>query len=275
MRRHKELKMEFTTKNSVLRLLSHQLCSWGQRMPTYDQMNNIIGNTAPLWINPSKTFYLSFAIINCITAIMFISSFAAVSYVNNNSYPSENLNSTTDISSGDNLSFNYTSITNVKNRLHPNDYLCIKTVNSSFGSFFIVIGAVIIIMNSISNLYLYIVDYASDEEWYRYLFGQFILSICLFSLDIGEYYFVAKNFKLFTEDENDLFTNIGVVECPKIFNFNVYMNLFVALINSFLCLIQGGKTIANYKELFYNEDQDRMRASSEDNDIIIMCRRGN
>jgi hypothetical protein len=206
---------------------------------------------------------------------MFVSSFAAVSYLNNNSYPSdESLANGSQISLLNNsiLAINETIITNVKNKLHPNDYACIRTVYDSFGSFFIVIGATILFLNCFTNLYLYIIDYASDEEWYRHLFGQIILAFALISLDISEYYFVAKNFTFLNSDDNNIFTKEGVRECPKIFSYNLYVNLFVAIFISFLSCVQGAQTVKNYKILFYPENQDDMRAMSEDKDIVIMSK---
>lgn len=262
----KGLKMEFTTKNKFLRVASNHLCNWGQRKPTYDEMQNIVGSPSPLWINPSKTFYLAFGIINLILAVLFVASFVAVSYMNNNSYPNDDI----DTPVYNDTIIIYANYSNVKNHLHPNDYNCIRTVYDNFGTLFIVIGGGILFLNSFLNLFLHIKDYASDEEWSRYLFFLFILSLSLISINIAEYYFVAKNFTLYSSDDNGIFSKEGVTECPRLFRFNVYVNLFVALFMSFLSIIQVIQTLKNYKILFYPVNQDILRARCEDHDIVIM-----
>jgi hypothetical protein len=262
-----QLNMEFTTKNQFLRSMNYQFCNWGQRKPTYDNMHNIVGSPAPLWVNPSKTFYLVFWIINLILAALFVTSFAAVSYMNNNSYPTDS-----DVPVLNDTIVLYANFSNVKNQLHPNDYNCIKTVNNNIGTFYIVVAGGILFLNAFLNLFLYIKDYASDEEWSRYLFFLFVLSLGMISIDIAEYYFVAKNFTMYNSDENGIFSKEGVTECPTLFNFNVYVNLFIALFISFLSIIQAVQTIKNYKILFYPVNQDLLRARCENPDIVIMSK---
>ena len=38
-----ELKMEYPVKNDCIRWFKTSCCDWGQRMPTYDAQNNIVG----------------------------------------------------------------------------------------------------------------------------------------------------------------------------------------------------------------------------------------
>jgi len=257
----RELKMEYSSKNIVIRWLNAKCCNWGQRMPSYDIQNNIVGNSAPLWLNPSKTFYIIFSIINLILSILFISSYAAMHYSVYNgsiSFTDTNItvinNSSSSIANGTNLIL---------------DQECIANFYDRFGTFFIIFGSLILLINTFSNLHLYLIEYASDEEWYRYLFCQFLLSIILLSLDITEYYFVSANFTYYNQHQKII---NSFQSCSKVFTYNLYVNLVIAIIISFLSIFQIFKTFKNYKLLFYNEKPDYFRARCDDPNILIMTK---
>lgn len=278
----RELKMVYSTKNFLLSWLSNKFCNWGQRMPTYDIQNNVVGNAAPLWINPSKKFYFIFSIINFILSILFVSSFAALHYYSNNGY--NPIPTTNDTSLNNYTTINATnstitiSLINTKTKNETNqtdipiwksDHFCIIRFSERFGTFFIVIGSAFLFINAFSNLYLFCIEYASDEEWYRNLFTQFSISIALLIIDIAEYYYVASNFNYY----NQYYEVInGFQLCRTLFKFNLYVNLFVAIFISFLSIFQIVKTLKNYKLLFYSDNQEYFRARCDDPNIVILTK---
>ena len=121
-------------------------------------------------------------------------------------------------------------------------------------------------------MFLFMVDYATDEEWYRYLCFKFILFICLVGFDIGDYLWCINNISYYTANSgvNQLFTKPGVSVCPTLFNFNLYANLIVSVLITVICIFQLIKTCTNYKELFYPSNQEEYRARCDDPDIIIL-----
>jgi hypothetical protein len=119
------------------------------------------------------------------------------------------------------------------------------------------------------------IDYATDEEWYRYLFFKLILLLFLIGFDVGDYIWCINNMNYYNENSsgaNKLFTKIGVTVCPNLFNFNLYANWAVSILISVICLFQLLKTLMNYKELFYPSNQEEYRARCDDPDIIILAK---
>jgi hypothetical protein len=159
--------------------------------------------------------------------------------------------------------------------LHPNDLLCLNTITDKLGAFFIVIGSIILFFNGFYMMFLYMIDYATDEEWYRYLFFKLILLLFLIGFDVGDYIWCINNMNYYNENSsgaNKLFTKIGVTVCPNLFNFNLYANWAVSILISVICLFQLLKTLMNYKELFYPSNQEEYRARCDDPDIIILAK---
>ena len=118
------------------------------------------------------------------------------------------------------------------------------------------------------------VDYATDEEWYRYLFLKLIMLIFLIGFDVGDYLWCIDNMSYYSLNSgpNQLFTKPGVTVCPTLFNFNLYANLIVSGLISLICIFQLLKTLINYKELFYPSNQEEYRARCDDPDIIILAK---
>ena len=75
-----KLDISFPSPNTCVRSFNRLLCNWGQRKYPYDVNGNLKGQTAPLWANPSRTFFLTFFILNFICSILFIASYVVVQY---------------------------------------------------------------------------------------------------------------------------------------------------------------------------------------------------
>ena len=70
-----KLEMDFPVTNNCVKWFNHTFCNWGQKKTTYNKEGQIkgkniykillyiIGGTAPLWVNPSPTFYKVFFIL--------------------------------------------------------------------------------------------------------------------------------------------------------------------------------------------------------------------
>jgi len=287
------LKMEYETKNDCIKWCNVTLCNWGQRKPAFDANQTIVGSPTPLWLNPSKTFFVLFFTINFIVSILFVSSFVAITFYNNSQLSinattlnstntnSTNTNSTNTNSTNTNTTntsaltnTSTTNATNTSSYIASNDLICMNTITSRLGSFFIVIGSIILFFNALYHCYLYNVEFATDEEWSRYLTFEGIALVCLVGFDIGDYIWCIQNIQYFTNNSgtNQLFTMPGVSVCPSLFHFNTYCNIVVAVLISVISVFQGFKISANYKELFFPKEQDEYRARCDDPDIIILAR---
>jgi len=205
-----------------------------------------------------------------IVSVLFVSSFVAITFYNNsqvNNGTSLNTTNTTNTTTTN-------TTTNPNSTITSNDLACMNTIYDRLGAFFIVIGSIILFFNALYHFFLYNVDYATDEEWSRYLTFEAIALILLIGFDIGDYVWCIQNLNYYADNSgvNQLFTKSGVSACPSLFNFNMYCNMVVAVLISVIAIFQGFKISANYKELYFPKEQEEYRARCDDPDIIILSR---
>lgn len=124
------LEMDFPVTNEMIKCCDRLCCRWGQKKPPYDTEGNIRGATAPLWINSNKTFYKVFFALCLVCSLLFIASFIAIQYYDNNQ---------TDTS---------TDPTQTATEV-ANNNTCVSKSHQYLKSWFIIIGSAILLINGI------------------------------------------------------------------------------------------------------------------------------
>ncbi len=229
-----KLDISFPSPNTCVRSFNRLLCNWGQRKYPYDANGNLKGQTAPLWANPSRTFFLTFFILNFICSILFIASYVVVQYYSDK---------------------------------HKNEVNC-QTAKDHFKTVFIVIGSIILLVNSLYWLFIYLKEYASDQEWSRYLIILVIFWAAMVGFLIAEYIISVDNLN-FYNDNKGLFQGSDNKKCRQVFKSNLALNFIVAIFNSIIAVIMIIKVFLISKQFFLVKYVPHT-ATSEDEDIIVM-----
>ena len=221
-----KLQMEFETNNPCVRSFNRIICGWGMRKTPYDEKGNYKGQTAPLWANPSLTFFLSIFIVNLILSLLFIGCFIGVKY------------------------------TTGKEKC-PDD--------EKYKNEFIIIGSVILLVNSLYWLFLYLKKYASDQEWSRYMIFLVILWAALIGFTIAEIIVTVKSL----DDYNKAFRRLKMSTCQQVFLASISINFIVGICNAIVSIIVIVMVFIISKNLFFQKYVPHT-ASCEDEDIIII-----
>lgn len=221
-----KLNMEFETNNPCVRSFNRIVCGWGMRKTPYDEKGNYKGQTAPLWANPSLTFFLSIFIVNLILSLLFIGFFIGVKY-----------------------------LTNQKDCPDAQKYK----------NEFIIIGSVILLVNSLYWLFLYLKKYASDQEWSRYMIFLAILWAALIGFTIAEIIVTVKSL----DDYNKAFRQLLEINCRDLFRASICINFIVGICNAIVSVIVIVMVFIISKNLFFQKYVPHT-ASCEDEDIIII-----
>lgn len=229
-----QLEMTFPSPNECVRSFNRFFCGWGIRKTPYDINGNIKGGTAPLWANPSRTFFLIFFILNFICSILFIASYIVVQYYSNQ---------------------------------HKDDGNC-QQAKGNFKTAFIVIGSIILFVNSLYWLYIYLKEYASDQEWSRYMIILLVFWLAMVGFLIAEYIISVDNLS-FYNDNKTLFEGDENKSCRHVYIANLSLNFVVSIFNTIIAIIMGVKVVFISKGLFFTKYVPHT-ATSEDEDIIIM-----
>jgi hypothetical protein len=114
-------------------------------------------------------------------------------------------------------------------------------------------------------LFLVCVEYASDQEWSRYLF---LFTICwcgLVGFLIADYLFIVGNLN-YMKTATVFVT--GAETCKQFFEVNIYCNLVVAVLISLLSLLQIIHIFITGKNFFMKKHVVHT-ASCFDDDIIV------
>ena len=221
-----KLNMEFETNNPCVRSFNRIVCGWGMRKTPYDEKGNYKGQTAPLWANPSLTFFLSIFIVNLILSLLFIGFFIGVKY-----------------------------LTNQKDCPDAQKYK----------NEFIIIGSVILLVNSLYWLFLYLKKYASDQEWSRYMIFLAILWAALIGFTIAEIIVTVKSL----DDYNKAFRQLLEINCRDLFRASICINFIVGICNAIVSVIVIVMVFIISKNLFFQKYVPHT-APCEDEDIIII-----
>ena len=221
-----KLKMEFETNNPCVRSFNRIICGWGMRKIPYDEKGNYKGQTAPLWANPSLTFFLSIFIVNLILSLLFVGCFIGVKYETNRNNCSD---------------------------------------DKKYKNEFIIIGSVILLVNSLYWLFLYLKKYASDQEWSRYMIFLAILWTALIGFTIAEIIVTVKSL----DDYDKAFRGLKMSTCQKVFLASICINFIVGICNAIVSIIVIVMVFIISKNLFFQKYVPHT-ASCEDEDIIII-----
>ncbi len=130
-----------------------------------------------------------FFVICLISSFIFIGSFIAIQFYNNSTYngsiKQENLSNST----------LYANSTTTLSTDALNNIICVKQSYLYLRSWFIIVGSIILLLNgnfityflAFYCLFMACVDYASDQEWSRYLLINTIMWCALVGFLIGNY----------------------------------------------------------------------------------------
>lgn len=117
-------------------------------------------------------------------------------------------------------------------------------------------------------LFLTCVDYASDEEWSRYLMINVICWLALVGFLITDYYFFSQNLQFYTTDKLNIFSLSGTDVCNQLFQVNLWCNLIVAIIISILAILQILQILLTAKRFFLTAYVEHTAVCNDD-DIIV------
>jgi hypothetical protein len=123
--------MEFPMTNTFIKWWNRTCCSWGPQKTPYNKAGAKVGNLAPLWANPSKTYFKVIFTFSLLCALLFIGCYVAIQY-----YNSRLLNNS-----------QTTDTTVNPNALSSDNANCVKQAYEHLKSFFIVIGSAILFIN--------------------------------------------------------------------------------------------------------------------------------
>jgi len=238
-----KLEMEFPVTNECVKWFNGTCCGWGQKKTPYDAEGNIKGGPAPLWINPRPLLFKIYFIVGLFCSLLFVGSFIALQYYNNTLSAPFGLNTNTTSSNstatiGVVVNSTVVNVTTSNNSTLDNNTFCVNTSYNYLKTWFIVIGSIILFLNSMYYLFLTLVDFASDQEWSRYMTLNFISWCALVGFVIADYLTFITNFKYFNEDPDKVFVLENTSSCQQLFQANLWCNLVVAIIISGLAVLE-------------------------------------
>ena len=137
-----------------------------------------------------------------------------------------------------------------------------------FKTVFIVIGSIILLVNSLYWLYIYLKEYASDQEWSRYLIILVVFWSAMVGFLIAEYIISVDNLNYYNEHKVE-FQGSKNKKCRQVFKANLALNFIVAIFNSIIAIIMIIKVFMISKQFFLVKYVPHT-ATSEDEDIIVM-----
>jgi hypothetical protein len=126
-----KLEMDFPATNEFIKWWNRICCGWGPRKTPFNKAGAKVGNLAPLWSNPSKTYFKCIFVFALICSLLFVGSFVAIQYYNSSL-----------------LNNSQTTDTDVNpEALSLGEGNCVRKSYEYLRSFFIVIGSVILFLN--------------------------------------------------------------------------------------------------------------------------------
>jgi hypothetical protein len=126
-----KLEMDFPMTNEFIKWFNRMFCNWGPRKTPFNKAGAKVGNLAPLWSNPSKTYFKCIFVFSLLCALLFVGCYVAIQFYNSTLL---NNSQTTDPTLN-------------PNALSNDNGTCVKQAYEYLRSFFIVIGSAILFIN--------------------------------------------------------------------------------------------------------------------------------
>lgn len=260
-----KLNNQFPSKNPTITWFTRKFCKWGRKRIEYDIHPFVIGSPAPLWKNPSKRFYKIFFILNLISSLLFVLFFVAVNIYNaagksgimDAIHNNLNINTNSTSSTTTEISNNNTNVSSEMNTK------CLETVSTSLKPQFIIIGSAILLINASYSRFIYKIDYASDEEWFRYLVLNFVCCVGLGLFNMAEYLDFSSQMEFYDKLRKEY---ANAENCILLFRVNLWSNFVNTVTISSVCAIQITKIFDNFNRLFIQEAEP---ARTDDKDIVV------
>lgn len=240
------MKMNYPTNNSCWRSCENKLCSWGQRAKPRTIDGSFRGMTAPLWKNPAKSFFIVICVIAFCLAVLFVIAFLVINYKNDDILDSSE-----------------------KEAVKDENDLCIIACKDELKPAWIVIGAILIFINAFCYCFIGCKEYASDQEWSRYLIITSILCVILIGVNVFHYIETIDHFKFYNDDKDKVFIGDYKSECKQLFVANLVLNFFVAVSCSIVEILVLIRVFFIGKD-FFMKSYVPHTAKCVDDDIIVI-----
>lgn len=270
------LPMDYSNRNPILRKLSSIFCTWGYSKTIKTRDGKIIGAPSPLWANPSSLFFKIFSVINLICCCLFIGCYIFLRYYNNDQEISSlTVRDYTNLPK--NVTFNeFVNLTKETNSTSTNveDAYCMYKSYNEVNAIFVIIGAVILFLNFFHTMNIgFILDYASDNEWFRTLILNFILWLLMSGWLIGDIiyssYLINYYNDNYSSNSSSSVFRMSTTKCNNLFKVNSYGYLVVGIVTAVLAIFQIVKIFLIFKR-FFMTDYVEHTARCEDENIIVI-----
>ena len=111
-------------------------------------------------------------------------------------------------------------------------------------------------------------DYASDEEWFRYLVLNFACCIILGLFNFLEYFDFMDNLKIYRDCLLENYSN--ETQCLIFFNVNLWATFVNTVAITAVCVVQILMIINNYKFYFVTKNNEITKLKViEDQDLFV------
>lgn len=158
----------------------------------------------------------------------------------------------------DNTTNNYTELAN---------YYCFTKTGSST-NLYSAFGAMILFVNALISYMMFNVDYATDDEWFRYLVFNFVSSSVLICFNLFQYLRFVKNLGLIDNYTADCMFNPYSSKCKIIFMVNTYSDVFNSVFITAINIAQI-YNISDNVRTFYLRNVEELIAVKPDPDIEL------
>ena len=224
-----------------MRQICDYLSSYGFQLSDHHFDKNHKGSPAPLWNNFSKRFFFYFAIVNFVIFLLIF--IAPATIVTLGIYNSENLEES-----------------------NKNFKTCLEEIQREISTISLLLALFALIMNGLISSYLSRIDYASDQEWSRYLLFYSIAWAFLILTDTG-LFLDFINFIEFSSDSK-VFELENVEQCVRLFEINKWLTLSVAGLIGVLAFTQMLSVVQLMKRFLLTSGIDKF-AIIEDSNIQV------
>lgn len=118
-------------------------------------------------------------------------------------------------------------------------------------------------------LFFYCKNYASDQEWSRYIIILLFFWLCMVGFNVASYIVTSSNLRYYNKDKDGIFKKNDVKKCKNLYRANLGLNFCVCIVNSIIEALILFKIFMISKEFFFTKYVPHS-AVCEDDDIIII-----
>lgn len=217
--------IDYPSNNGCVRKFNDIFCNWGIRRKPKDQSGNLKGMTSPLWANPAQKFFSIICGVAFLLVVLFVAAYIVIKFKNDDREKDKNGGCKLDKSN----------------------------------TLYIIIGSALLFVNAFYFCYLGFKEYASDQEWFRYIIIGLVFWAALVGVNIANYVFTVKNLK-----DKDNFKG-----CKNLLLANVIINFIVCIGCTIMEVLVIIRLILLFLQFFLKSFVPHT-AKCVDDDIIIV-----